>query len=251
MKNSTILHIPHASTKIPKAYRDSFYREKLAREINVMTDWFCDELFNCGRDKILFPISRLVCDAERFRDDKDEIMAKVGMGAVYRKASDLSDLRKVTKEERQHIIFRYYDRHHKALARAVERKLNTTGRCLIVDCHSFYPLPLPYERDKSLLRPDFCIGTSEYHTPENMVWGIVRFLSGKGYSVKVNSPFAGTIVPMKYYEKDKRVHSVMIEVNRSLYMDSPGIKNSRFKEIQAVLSDCIDFLECVDICCVV
>ena len=222
MKNATILHVPHASITIPPQYLSSFDKSKLSREIAVMTDWFCDELFDCGRDKIVFPISRLVCDAERFRDDKEEIMAKIGMGVAYRTASDMSPLRNVTEKEKREILSQYYDPHHRAFTEAVREKLNAFGQCLIVDCHSFYPTPLPYEMDKSTDRPDFCIGTSAYHTPRALTDALYRFLSGNGYRVKVNSPFAGTIVPMQYYETDKRVRSVMIEVNRGLYMDIPG-----------------------------
>ena len=37
-----------------------------------------------------------------------------------------------------------------------------------------------------------------------------------GYTVKVNEPFAGSIVPLKYLN-DNRVQSVMIELNRRIY----------------------------------
>ena len=40
-----------------------------------------------------------------------------------------------------------------------------------------------------------------------------------GYSVAVNTPFAGCLVPIGSYQKDKRVQGLMIEVNRGLYMD--------------------------------
>ena len=93
MKNSTLLHIPHASTVIPGNYLASFRQAILPHEIEVMTDWFCDELLDCGRDRIVFPISRLVCDVERFRDDKQEIMADIGMGVTYRCTSTLEHLR--------------------------------------------------------------------------------------------------------------------------------------------------------------
>ena len=243
MKNSTLLHIPHASTEIPARFLSSFDRSKLPHEIAVMTDWFCNELFDCGRDKIVFPISRLVCDVERFREDEQEIMAQIGMGVAYESTSDLRKLRTVTEKEKEEILARYYDRHHQAFSQAVEEKLDKYGHCLIVDCHSFYPTALPYEIDQAADRPDFCIGTSEYHTPAVLADNLVRLLSERGYTVKLDSPFAGTIVPMKYYKKDKKVCSVMIEVNRKTYMDMPGIKRTGFPAICSVLNECIEIAE--------
>ena len=243
MKNSTLLHIPHASTLIPEQYLPSFCAPKLPHETEVMTDWFCDELFDSDRDRIVFPVSRLVCDVERFRDDREEIMSKIGMGAIYRSASDGSCLRRTAECETQEILSRYYDPHHEAFTKAVTEKLEAFGNCLIVDCHSFYPSPLPYELCREADRPDFCVGTSDYHTPKKMTERMVQFFRERGYSVKVNSPFAGTIVPMAYYGKDKRVRSVMIEVNRKLYMDRPGVKNAQFSAICSVLRECIGMME--------
>ena len=243
MKNSTLLHIPHASTVIPGNYLASFRQAILPHEIEVMTDWFCDELFDCGRDRIVFPISRLVCDVERFRDDKQEIMADIGMGVTYQCTSTLEPLRSITEDEKGEILSQYYDSHHENFERAVEKKLRTFGYCLIIDCHSFYPTALPYELCQTKSRPDFCIGTSDYHTPSKVVDQIACFLSECGYSVNVDSPFAGTIVPMKYYEKDKRVYSVMIEINRKTYMDMPGIKSAQFSVIHSVINECIERAE--------
>ena len=243
MKNSTLLHIPHASTAIPARFLSSFDRSKLPHEIAVMTDWFCDELFDCGRDRIVFPVSRLLCDVERFREDKDEIMAQIGMGVTYRSTSDLKCLRKISETEREEILLRYYDAHHKAFTDVVTQKLDVFGRCTIIDCHSFYPTPLPYEMDQNPNRPDFCIGTSAYHTPEILVDNLVRFLLGRGYSVKIDSPFAGTIVPIKYFWKDRRVCSVMIEVNRRLYMNPCGEKSKRFSTVNSVLAECAALIE--------
>ena len=39
-----------------------------------------------------------------------------------------------------------------------------------------------------------------------------------GYSTVRNEPFSGTIVPLKHYRKDQRVQSLMIEINRKLYV---------------------------------
>ncbi len=243
MENSTLLHIPHSSTEIPEKYLREFEKEKLCREKDVMTDWFCDELFDCGRDSLVFPVSRLVCDAERFRADGDEIMSRVGMGAVYTNASDLSALRCVTENEKEEIISEYYDVHHAFFAEAVGEKLKKYGECLIIDCHSFHPSPLPYELCQNEERPDFCVGTSSFHTPDALKDAVVGSLKKHGYTAAVDSPFAGTIVPMKYYGKDRRVTSVMIEVNRKLYMSSPGVKNGDFEKIRRVIKECITAAE--------
>lgn len=243
IKKSTIIHVPHASTAIPKEYEGTFYPGRIGSEREVMTDWFCDELFGCGREMIIFPISRLVCDVERFRNDEEEVMAKIGMGLAYTSASDLGKLRKVTPDEREEIAVKYYDPHHEAFTKAVGNRLAENGKCLIIDGHSFYRTALPYELCRDEKRPDFCIGTSEFHTPHKLTEALAKYLEKSGYSVKIDSPFAGTIVPMKYYEKDSRVKSVMIEVNRRLYMDKPGVKNENFQKIREIIAKCVEIAE--------
>ena len=83
-------------------------------------------------------------------------------------------------------------------------------------------MPLPYEYDQSSDRPDICIGTDEYHTPDDLTKILCQGFEDRGYTVAINTPFAGTMVPMRYYHKDKRVISSMIEINRRLYMNQQG-----------------------------
>src|SRR5215471_4691378 len=61
-------------------------------ELLRMTDAFTDDLFGptpFEAARIVFRVSRLVCDVERFPDDADE----QGMGAVYVKTADGRPLR--------------------------------------------------------------------------------------------------------------------------------------------------------------
>ena len=51
--------------------------------------------------------------------------------------------------------------------------------------------------------------------------------AARGWRVKRDSPFAGTFVPGGFYQTDERVHSVMIEVRRGLYMDEASGKRLR------------------------
>ncbi len=221
-----ILHIPHSATVLPDTFHvlDGVVIEK---EFERMTDWFTDELFDCkGAKKLVFPYSRLYCDVERFRDDKDEPMADKGMGICYTRSSFGDTLREVDEEEQAFVKSTLYDTHHKRLEDLVTKELETKGTALIVDCHSFSNEVLPHEENG--MRPDICIGTDDYHTPDALLFEVCRLFSDRGYEVAVNQPFAGTIVPLRYYGKDQRVSSIMIEINRKLYLDANFRKNEYF-----------------------
>ena len=74
MKN-ILIHIPHSSYAIPNEYKELFYLRdnELFQEQLKMSDSYTDELFDVkGIQKLIFPISRLVCDVERFRNETDE-----------------------------------------------------------------------------------------------------------------------------------------------------------------------------------
>ena len=75
-----MIHVPHSSTLVPKEDMKNFIGDELEGELLRMTDHYCDDLFKCKHDMLVFPYSRLVCDVERFKDDKDEPMAAIGMG---------------------------------------------------------------------------------------------------------------------------------------------------------------------------
>jgi N-formylglutamate deformylase len=61
--------------------------------------------------------------------------------------------------------------------------------------------------------------------------------------VAVNTPFAGTIVPMSHYGKDRRVSSIMIEINRGLYLnDFSEEKTSGFAQLCMELDEAIELL---------
>jgi N-formylglutamate amidohydrolase len=49
-------------------------------EINLLTDWATDKIFDVvGTKKLIAPFSRIFCDVERFEDDFEELY-KVGRG---------------------------------------------------------------------------------------------------------------------------------------------------------------------------
>jgi len=92
-----VLHIPHASRKIPEYVRSTFLPDDAAteRELLVMTDHLTDEIvggFRAEVDRVIFGVSRLVVNPERFPDDADEPMAGRGMGEGWAQRTRTSHL---------------------------------------------------------------------------------------------------------------------------------------------------------------
>ncbi len=241
-----IIHIPHASGHIPDAVRKPFVLDDaaLADEQLRLTDEYTDELFDLPQARtICFPLSRLAVDVERFPDDEQEPMSRVGMGRFYMKTADGRALRRALTAEEYRLLAGYYAAHHQRLAEAVEEELNEKGRSLIIDGHSFPGTPLPCDQNQSIPRPDICIGTDDFHTPDDLIQSVFQCLENEGFSLAVNRPYSGTLVPLKFYRKDPRVSSIMIEVNRRLYMnEQTGARNDHFDRIQTLIRNLLSRL---------
>ena len=110
MSSPIILHLPHASTLIPEDLWGDFLLsdEDLQEEINRITDHATDVIFQKAFPEakaIVFPVSRLVVDPERFSDDAQEPMSQVGMGVTYTRGSLRQPLRvQPTKAKCQELL---------------------------------------------------------------------------------------------------------------------------------------------------
>lgn len=261
MAVSLILNIPHASTNIPfsdegvflphvewNSFIDKWHhpktellnqkKESIRKEVLAMTDWYTDELFDHGLGTaIITPVSRLVCDTERLLHEEEEPMAKKGMGFCYQRGSQNQVIKEFPDTYKDEVLLRYYAPHHKTLLEVVEK--NRFEGVLILDCHSFSPKPLPYEEDQSSDRPDICIGTDEEYTSNKLCNFMENFSKSRGYTVGINHPYTGTILPLVCSERKlSHVGSIMINVNRDLYL-KPGTseKSEGFQKLKSVLYD--------------
>lgn len=238
-----VVHVPHSSTIIPPDIRQTLCLDDhdLQRELLCMTDWYTDRLFDpvldMGGTLFVNRVSRLVVDPERFPDDSQEVMATQGMGAVYTKTADSRALRiQMSPENRTSLLDAYFYPYANAFAELVSQMLDQHGRCVILDGHSFPSVPLPYELDQRTERPDICLGTDDFHTPESLVCDIQGLCAAQGPRVEQNRPFAGTYVPLQYWRADRRVSSVMMEIRRDLYMnEQTGAETLGFDRIRELV----------------
>lgn len=239
-----IVHVPHSSVNVPARHRADFAvtDEELASELLTMTDRYTDDLAyattKLGGTAFVHGLSRLVMDPERFRDDASEPMALRGMGAIYVSRRDGLPLRRrdFSSEDRRRLIDELYDPYHQALEQLVNERLDEHDCCLIVDLHSFPELPLSYE-DASLERPHVCIGFDDVHVDAALRDRWSAQIRERGLEVAFNSPFAGSLVPSRFYQRDRRVRSLMIEIRRDLYMDETnGQKSAQFDASRSLVA---------------
>ncbi len=239
MKNKIILHIPHSSTNVP--LKDGFVvnDNSLIDEMLKLTDWYTDDLFYSNDDEIIkAEYSRIFCDPERFTDDTKEVMAQYGMGVLYEKNDEGETIRIVTPELKEKILSEYYWKHHEKLSKAVNNQLNLFGKAQIIDCHSYPSIPLKRDLNKNPKRPDFNIGTDSFHTPIKLIELSISFFKERGYTLGIDWPYRGSIVPLEHYQKNKNVHTIMLEINRSLYLKEPtNEKSERYLEIKKITGE--------------
>ena len=241
MEQKIILHIPHSSTNIP--LMDGFIVDGnfLTREMLKLTDWYTDDLFYSHEDEMIkAEFSRIFCDPERFADDTQEIMSQFGMGVLYEKSDDGKVIRKVRPNLKSRVLNDFYWPHHKKLSEAVNNQLNHFGKALILDCHSFPSKPLKRDLDQSPRRPDFNIGTDYFHTPKYLIDLAKSFFDNAGYTLGINRPYKGSIVPLEYYNRNKNVEAIMLEINRALYLKEPtNEKSEKYLKIKKVTNSFI------------
>ena len=240
-----ILHVPHSSTNIPSMDGFIIDENAIAQEMLKLTDWYTDDLFYSGEDEMIkAEFSRIFCDPERFVDDAQEIMAQYGMGVLYKKNDNGDNIRKVTPALRERVLTDYDWKHHEKLSKAVNNQLHLFEKAFIIDCHSYPSIPLKRDLDKNPKRPDFNIGTDSFHTPKKWIELSVSFFESAGYSLGIDWPYKGSIVPMEHYQKNKNVQTIMLEINRGLYLNEPSNeKSDRYLEIKKIAGEFINAIK--------
>ena len=202
-------------------------------------DSFVDDLFGLaplhGAPLIAATFPRAYCDPNREAWELDPAMfddalppwvnttsARVGAGlgtiarvvasgeAIYRgklRFSDAADR-----------IQTCWEPYHLALSSLIDATRQEFGACLLIDCHS---MPGQNAAARGVGDgPDFVLGDAHGTTcSSRVVRRVEALLTGFGYQVRRNDPYAGGYVTRHYGRPRENVHALQIEVARRLYMD--------------------------------
>ncbi|MGI6724632.1 MAG: N-formylglutamate amidohydrolase [Christensenellales bacterium] len=121
----------------------------------------------------------------------------------------------------------YYRPYHAELKDIISRMKKAWGFVYQISCHCMSAVGAPTHPDPGQDRADFCIGNLNGQTasPDFMEF-LKSIIKGMGYSVTVNQPYAGGELNRRYGNPSAGVESVMLEINKKLFIDIKTFKKT-------------------------
>lgn len=223
-------------------------------------DCFVDDLFAAaplnGAPLLAANFPRAFCDANREPWELDPAMftdrlpdwvnttssrVNAGLGTIAKVVASGESIYalKLPFAEAERRIDTYWRPFHETLKRLITDIKDRFGYCMLIDCHS---MPSSGQGKRTGIRPvDFVLGDLHGSACASRVTRAVEaFLSGKGYLVRRNDPYAGGYITRQYGRPADDVHVLQIEIARALYMDEARIEPlPDFPVIQQQISDLV------------
>jgi N-formylglutamate amidohydrolase len=223
-------------------------------------DCFVDELFSAapahGSPLLAANFPRAFCDANREAWELDPAMfserlpdwvnttssrVSAGLGTIAKVVASGESIYavKLPFAEAERRIFTYWRPFHDTLARLIQDIHTRFGYCLVIDCHS---MPSNGQGKRAGGRPvDFVLGDLHGSACASRVTRAAEaVLTGKGYLVRRNDPYAGGFITRHYGRPAGDVHVLQIEIARALYMNEARFERSPdFAFVQQQISDLV------------
>lgn len=261
-----VVSSPHSGRNYPQKFVDASDLTPL--RLRSSEDSFVDEIFDSAPTlgapfiKALFPRAFLDVNRQPFELDPSmfsDILPNfvttqnnrisAGLGTIARVVSNGEKIYrdKLTFIEAETRINNFYWPYHQTLKTLIDDTKNEFGYCILLDCHS---MPSGTNRYKNSCRSSNgrlgdivlgdCYGTS---CQRDIINSAIDILSGYGFSVRRNIPYAGGFITRNYGKPREGVHAIQIELNRSLYMDEKLIERLDNIELLAkAMTNFMDFL---------
>ena len=245
-----VLCSPHSGRIYPRTFLDQSRLDPMT--LRKSEDCFVDELFEgaaaLGVPLISAQFPRAYLDVNRepyeldpelFADplpdyaNSQSVRVIGGLGTIARIVADGEEIyaSRLSVEQALARIDHLYFPFHGALAELIAETKAFFGYAVLIDCHS---MPSAQMAQSSGPRPDFVIGDRfGVACDPKLTRTLKEALTGSGYDVHLNRPYAGGYITEHYGRPLEGVHAVQIEINRALYLNetrfTPGRGFARLK----------------------
>ena len=250
---------PHSGRAYPADFVASSWLTPLA--LRRSEDAFVEELFEGAVERgspiIAARFPRAFLDVNRAASELDPAMfdgalpmevaepstrVTSGLGVIPRIVRDGAEIyrRKLSPVEAERRLTRLYRPYHAALAGLVEETRLRFGVAILVDCHSM---------PSAASTPDVVFG-DRYgaSASSNLMRQAEIAFEACGFTTARNIPYAGGYTTHLYARRERGVHALQIELNRTLYLDEEMIEPSgRFEETRTRLGEALGKLVTLDV----
>jgi len=231
-----VLASPHSGAEYPADFLAASRLDPLS--LRRSEDSFVDELFGAaprlGAPLLSARFPRAYVDVNREAYELDPGMfcdalpgfvnagsarVRIGLGTIARVVASGEEIyaEKLRFVEVERRIERLYRPYHQMLRRLVKETEALFGGYLLLDCHS---MPSGVGSGYGQSWADIVLGDCHGGAcaPE-ILETARRFLAERGFSVAINTPYAGGFTTDHYGRPGLRRHALQIEINRALYMN--------------------------------
>lgn len=239
-----VFHVPHDGAVFPAELLRSVCvpRERFLHYHEKMRDLGAPEMVpRRWRDPahtLRFPVSRLLCDVERFLGP-EEPMERHGMGFCYERAYDGTRIKELSEELKRDTLA-YFRQHHARL----DRLCGEHPRILLIDLHSFSDELVPREQLRHGRRtPELCLGLDGRFTPEELAAAAERIMGEAGFATARNYPYSGSLVPGAVLAGRCGCDcvSIMLEWNRRAFCSEDGSPaEDKLERIQSAIERLVE-----------
>ena len=254
-----VLDSPHSGRGMPS----DFGSIRTEAELRDGEDCFIDELYLPASERgvplLAAQFARTYLDLNRDEADIDLALldgpwplehrpsgkARIGKALIWRVLEDGRPIydRALSVDELRSRIARYHRPYHAALKALLDAAHQRHGVVYHLNCHSMNAQSgLMGEGPTGTPRADIVLGDRDGSSCSPEFTTFVReFLTAWGYEVKLNDPFKGVELVRAYADPAAGRHSLQLEINKRLYMDSGTLApHAGFAQLQDHLMLLID-----------
>jgi N-formylglutamate amidohydrolase len=256
MTKPLLITIPHSGERVPD---ETPWLAKLP-EVLLMydVDRYVDRLYEpeikrLGLKSVKTDWHRYAVDLNRLPDDVDQDSVEGhknasgkfprGLHWTITTTGERLQPHPMTQDLHDQLVTKYFEPFHKNVRDAMNELKKQSPTIYHLDAHSMPSLGTKEHRDPGEYRADIvisdCDGTScsaEYRDV------VIAAYERAGFKIRVNWPYKGGRVTETYGRPREGVHSIQVELNRSLYMDeaTKGLKPELFNETQMKISKALE-----------
>lgn len=249
---------PHSGRRYSPAFLASSRLDPLM--LRRSEDCYVDELFDAapthGAPLLLAHFPRAYCDANRDPAELDPAIfaesppsspqtrsprVSAGLGVIARVVREGADIypERIPLAEAARRLAGLHAPYHAALKDLVADTRARFGSCVLIDCHSM-PSQATAATPGPRGAPDVILGDRYGASCSAALTSFTeRALTGLGFTVGRNNPYAGGYTVERYGAPRERIHALQIEVSRSLYLDEDRLEKrpSSFEKLRGRLGE--------------